>query len=97
MDLMLKIAGWTVLTVYTVRIVVRSMRESYKRGIAQGFTVGYSLASDRVRTAIQHANDVALLAESMDDGMDARQYTSVLQESLIVTMGIHDAEREGLL
>lgn len=88
-----KYAAWAAVGLYARHL----FRKAYKRGLAEGFTIGYCGAMDKVRTAIQHTNDLALTAQSMGESMDAHQYTQVLQQSLIVSLGVHDAEQQGLL
>lgn len=93
----MKYAGWVAVLLYARYLFRKAFRAGVAKGLAEGYTSGYCTAMDKVRNAIQHTNNLALTAQSMDDPMDAYQYTQVLQQSLIVSLGVHDAEREGLL
>jgi hypothetical protein len=93
----MKYAAWVGVVLYARYLFRKAFCAGEAKGMAEGYSVGYCNAMDKVRNAIQHTNNLAITAQSMDDPMDAHQYTQVLQQSLIVSLGVHDAEREGWL
>ena len=86
----LKYAAWAGVILYARHL----FRKARMQGLAEGYTIGYCAAMDKVKVSIERTNNVANLAASMDDPMDARQYVATLHESLVVTLGVHD---KGLL
>lgn len=82
----LKYAAWGGVILYAHYL----FRKARRQGLAEGYTIGYCAAMDKVKVSIARTNSVANLAASMDDPMDAHQYVATLHESLIVTLGLHD-------
>lgn len=97
-DLMVKIAGYAALGLYTLHLFRKAGRDGYRRGLLQGYAQGYSTAMDKWKVTIERANELARMDQDMSgEDMTAQDYTKLLEQSFIVASGIHDAERKGLL